>query len=404
MRVEDREKAGIAPSNPKLRPPPNPSATVFVANLDYSLTWQKLRDIFRVAGKIVHVDMLADPDGRPKGCASVQFETTNDAVNAIVLFHGQLLQNRPMVVRMDSKSHIQPDPIQLKLHAGKGGGGAGILSSHPTSATVPPLMGGGGAPAGMAGSIPLSPSFTQSLGSSPLSPSSLTSQLPILAALGLSALSNLRHFSSDQLALLGINPGHLGGGGGWKMVGNGRGSSGFHGHRGTGSLPPVPEHGQEGLLSQFPFDPPGGLFERERSLPPLGSSLGLRPPPQNSSHYSATMATDLSLATALAAPPHPSSLLYSRHDPLGDGIGGRKGKKLFVRNLNFGTTWQKLKDYMKAAGAINYVDVLKNEDGRSRGCAAVVFESENDAERAIRLFDQSELDGRRISVTFDRSN
>jgi hypothetical protein len=33
MRVEDREKAGIAPSNPKLRPPPNPSATVFVANV-----------------------------------------------------------------------------------------------------------------------------------------------------------------------------------------------------------------------------------------------------------------------------------------------------------------------------------------------------------------------------------
>ena len=65
----------------------------------------------------------------------------------------------PVVVQ-DSKSHIQPDPIQLKLHAGKGGGGAGILSSHPTSATVPPLMGGGGAPAGMAGSIPLSPSFS----------------------------------------------------------------------------------------------------------------------------------------------------------------------------------------------------------------------------------------------------
>ena len=67
----------------------------------------------------------------------------------------------PVVVQ-DSKSHIQPDPIQLKLHAGKGGGGAGILSSHPT-ATVPPLMGGGGAPAGMAGSIPLSPSFSMYL-------------------------------------------------------------------------------------------------------------------------------------------------------------------------------------------------------------------------------------------------
>ena len=31
--------------------------------------------------------MLADPDGRPKGCASVQFETTNDAVNAIGILH-----------------------------------------------------------------------------------------------------------------------------------------------------------------------------------------------------------------------------------------------------------------------------------------------------------------------------
>lgn len=36
-----------------------------------------------------------------------------------------------------------------------------------------------------------------------------------------------------------------------------------------------------------------------------------------------------------------------------------------------------------AAGPINYVDILKNEDGRSRGCAAVVFDSENDAEKAI---------------------
>ena len=35
------------------------------------------------------------------------------------------------------------------------------------------------------------------------------------------------------------------------------------------------------------------------------------------------------------------------------------------------------------AGPINYVDVLKNSDGRSRGCAAVVFETEDAAEKAI---------------------
>ena len=96
----------------------------------------------------------------------------------------------------------------------------------------------------------------------------------------------------------------------------------------------------------------------------MSGALPFRHPPQNSSYYNASMATDLSLATALAAP-HPSSLFYSRAEPLAEGIGGRKGKKLFVRNvniltvhkkfeceihffqLNFGTTWQALKDYMK---------------------------------------------------------
>ena len=39
-------------------------------------------------GKIVHVDMLVDIDGRPKGYASIQFETTADAMNAIsILSH-----------------------------------------------------------------------------------------------------------------------------------------------------------------------------------------------------------------------------------------------------------------------------------------------------------------------------
>lgn len=39
-----------------------------------------------------------------------------------------------------------------------------------------------------------------------LSQAMLNNQLPLLAALGLSALTNLRHFSPEQLSLLGINP------------------------------------------------------------------------------------------------------------------------------------------------------------------------------------------------------
>ena len=68
------------------------------------------------------------------------------------------------------------------------------------------------------------------------SSSGISGQLPLLAALGLSALSNLRHFSSEQLSLLGINAGHLHGNGGGKMGGppgaGVRGGSGLLGHRG----------------------------------------------------------------------------------------------------------------------------------------------------------------------------
>ena len=38
-------------------------------------------------GKVVHVDLLVDTSGRPKGCASVQFETTAEAMNAISILH-----------------------------------------------------------------------------------------------------------------------------------------------------------------------------------------------------------------------------------------------------------------------------------------------------------------------------
>ena len=58
-------------------------------------------------------------------------------------------------------------------------------------------------------SLSLSPAQPSPLNMATLSPSSLTNQLPLLAALGLSALSNIRHFTPEQLALLGINPAHV---------------------------------------------------------------------------------------------------------------------------------------------------------------------------------------------------
>ena len=75
---------------------------------------------------------------------------------------------------------------------------------------------------------------------------------------------------------------------------------------------------------------------------------------------------------------------------------------MYVGNLDWGTTWQDLKDHMKAAGAVTRADVMTGSNGRSRGCGIVEFSSPQDAAAAIRTLNDSQLQGRPILVREDR--
>lgn len=61
------------------------SDSLFSPQLDYSVTWQKLKDVFKVAGRIVNVEIQEDSEGRSKGCAVVQFEESSEAISAICI-------------------------------------------------------------------------------------------------------------------------------------------------------------------------------------------------------------------------------------------------------------------------------------------------------------------------------
>lgn len=50
------------------------------------MTWQKLKDVFKVAGRIVNVEIQTDGEGRSRGCAVVQFEEPTEAITAICIF------------------------------------------------------------------------------------------------------------------------------------------------------------------------------------------------------------------------------------------------------------------------------------------------------------------------------
>ncbi|KAI0760498.1 hypothetical protein C8Q74DRAFT_1163946, partial [Fomes fomentarius] len=84
------------------------------------------------------------------------------------------------------------------------------------------------------------------------------------------------------------------------------------------------------------------------------------------------------------------------------GTGTQTSRNLFVGNLPFHIQWQDLKDLFRQAGAVQRADVALGADGRSRGFGTVSFSNEADAERAVRMFNGYEYNGRPLKVHFDK--
>lgn len=74
-------------------------------------------------------------------------------------------------------------------------------------------------------------------------------------------------------------------------------------------------------------------------------------------------------------------------------------KKLFVGGLNFKTTDQSLGDaFAKAGKVISAVVIMDRMTHRSKGFGFVEMENDDEAEGAIAMFNNQELDGRKVVV------
>lgn len=78
------------------------------------------------------------------------------------------------------------------------------------------------------------------------------------------------------------------------------------------------------------------------------------------------------------------------------------GASVFVTNIPYDTTWQSLKDHMRQAGNVDQATILNGPDGEPIGSAVVVYQRQQEAARAIRELQNSELNGRPIYVRADR--
>ncbi|XP_032088615.1 myelin expression factor 2 isoform X2 [Thamnophis elegans] len=374
-------------------------STIFVANLDFKVGWKKLKEVFSIAGTVKRADIKEDKDGKSRGMGTVTFEQPIEAVQAISMFNGQFLFDRPMHVKMDDKS-IPHDDFRAadnktpQLPRGLGGIGMGLgPGGQPISATQLSMGSGMGnvTPGGMGVDGPGFGGMNRMSGG-------------VGGFGGMKGMANMGGFG-------GVN--RLGGMG---SVDDFRGNmgSGMSGGLGTGMAAGMGEMFRGGM---------GGTLDRDFGRSDIALSRGFgdtfgRMGSGLSGMNSMTggmgmgMGMDRMSTSFDRMGPTMGSALERNLDmdrgfvpgPMGSGVRdrvGTKGNQIFVRNLPFDLTWQKLKEKFSQCGHVMFAEI-KMENGKSKGCGTVRFDSPESAEKACRIMNGIKISGREIDVRLDR--
>ena len=77
--------------------------------------------------------------------------------------------------------------------------------------------------------------------------------------------------------------------------------------------------------------------------------------------------------------------------------------RLFVGNLSYQTAENDLQDFFSSAGNVSSVNLMMDKfTGKSRGFAFVEFTSDDEATKAVEMFNGKELQGRPLTVNIAR--
>ncbi|XP_027035387.1 myelin expression factor 2 isoform X4 [Tachysurus fulvidraco] len=334
-------------------------STVFVANLDFKVGWKKLKEVFSMAGVVKRADVKEDKDGKSRGMGTVTFEQSLEAVQAISMFNGQMLFDRQMHVKMDDKS-LPPDDFRStdkasQLPRGLGGIGMGLgPGGQPINTNR--LSGGGGGGMGSMG------------------PGGMDG-----GAFG--GMNRMGGMGGGFGAMDGVG---MGGFGGRDMMPIGRMGDMYR--SGMGMMDR--DYGRSDMAMNRPFgDSFGGLgggggmgnmgMDRMSGFDRMGSNMDMNRSFGQFGSSSSHMGGDR-------------------------GVGSKGGCQIFVRNLSYDLTWQKLKEKFSQCGQVMYAEI-KMENGKSKGCGTVRFDSPESAEQACRMMNGTKINGREVDVRIDRN-
>lgn len=354
---------------------------VFVANLDYTVDKKKLKDVFRLAGRIIRVDVSHDKDGRSRGFAVIEYDHPVEAVQAISMFHNQVLFDRQMTVRLDRVSDNMKLPDGLKsIGMGLGQNGEPLknvahnLPSSNAAVQNNPLG------SGILGAVPGASALQVANALSGLNNVSALSGLnsSVLTAAGLGGLtSNLLQSSlgntSDLQSLMNQTPNIL---------------------------------TQSQQLSALQNSGSGSLGN---SAGGLGSGLNLAPPSVNSQSggqgsYGRSASDGYNPNAPVTYPTNYGSSArgnssYGQMDLRSSSMMKSSSndtkqfsRKVLISNLPPSAPFKLLQEKLNEFGEVSYWEE------KGTGSYLVVYASEWQAERAIKNLDKARIDGRYIEA------
>lgn len=353
--------------------------TVFVANLDYKVTYSKVKEVFKLAGNVMKVDLVLDKDNNSRGMATVTYETSMEAVQAISMFHKQMLYDRPMMVKMDKDNNRAEKDLP-----------SGLQSIGP-SLNIPGLES-----RGPLRDPPLIPSRFEQNSLSELE--KLAAQRSLLGGglngnLGVSGLGSpvpqINNTNLSGIPGLSKPVGSMLSGGALGLGGLGQQSNSLSGAMGFDSeLGGLRANlgGGAGRALDNSLEERSRLLSNSR-IPGLGFTDRERIEMDIARVDSRIRDLDRSLAA-----------VEGRKASLGrDNNNHQGGSTVFVRNLPFSLPWQKLRDRFSDVGNVVFCEI-KMENGRSKGYGHVKYEHPEQALNAVRRLDGTEIDGRTIHV------
>mmetsp|Transcript_50161 Transcript_50161/g.55969 ORF Transcript_50161/g.55969 Transcript_50161/m.55969 type:complete len:510 (+) Transcript_50161:213-1742(+) len=318
---------------------------VYVGNLAWEVSWQDLKDLMKTTNhEVVRVDVMQTSDGRSKGCAIVEFATSEGAAEAVLTLNDTELSGRQIFVREDretsnsTNTREQSSRGRRNRHSGDSG------------------RGGGGSGGGGSGN-----KNSSNLSSNPESQPRRVYVGNLSWDVTWPELKDHMRTAGEVLRADVISE-H-----------NGR-------SKGCGIVEYATEDEARQAIETLTHTELRGrtIFVRE-DREGGGGAVG---------------------GSGESEGGGGGGVQRQQVADAADGGGG--SNSVYVWNLSYDVSWQDLKDHMRKTGNVDQATVLTGNDGSSIGCGIVVYQSARDAQRAIRELQETDLNGRPVRLREDR--